>query len=283
MEKVKEVQPAAATPSPLKAPSKPLPTALTTGSGHSSAAPQSATPTKQQAALLSALSTVGGVVVVSAQPSSTLPNPPPLISVSSAPATTQGHGGSSSAGIKPSASLTLVGKLGQKSEPAVVQTQGVEIRQVNPITTTSDTKNSTGGLGAGKPKAFLTLMTSTAKKQPKKTPPSANKASKAQGNKTLLSSAQPKKADPTPSRTSNRSIKRPRTYDEECDDLKAVKPVPGKKQKGTPKVSGVCLCVCVEGGRGGKSICGLLTSNCQQLATGIRVESEEVFDCVQLY
>ena len=132
----------------------------------------------------------------------------------------------------------------QKLEPSTAQMAGIEIRHVAPGAATSGVvKNSMGGLGAGKPKAFLTFMTSSAKKPSKKTPPSAAKANRGQGNKnkvSLTSTAPlPKKGDsgPTPSRTSNRSIKRPRTYDEECDDLKVLKPTPGKKLKGTPKVS----------------------------------------------
>lgn len=102
-------------------------------------------------------------------------------------------------------------------------------------------------MGLGKPKAYLTMMTSkkqTSKKSPQGSslkPPSTAKATKGQGSKSKgspSSSAQPKKGETVgPSRTSNRSIKRPRTYDEEVDDLKAMKPTSSKKSKGMPKVS----------------------------------------------
>lgn len=105
-------------------------------------------------------------------------------------------------------------------------------------------KKSGGGLGAGKPKAFLALMASATKKQPaKKAPPGASKAGKGQGNKSKPSSSATtpsrKVEQQVPSRTSNRSIKRPRTYDEDLDDLKALKSSSSssKKAKGTPKVS----------------------------------------------
>ncbi len=106
-----------------------------------------------------------------------------------------------------------------------------------------------GGLGSGKPKAFLALMTSTTKKQVIKKspqasslkPPNTSKGTKGQGSKSKGSpsgSTQLKKGEAVgPSRTSNRSIKRPRTYDEEIDDLKAVKLPSSKKSKGMPKVS----------------------------------------------
>ncbi len=103
-----------------------------------------------------------------------------------------------------------------------------------------------GGLGAGKPKSFLALMgNSTPKKQSIKKP--ANRSggsggSKGQGykNKSSALSQSKKSGDSapnhTPSRSSNRSIKRPRTYDEELDDLKNLKSLATtKKSKGTGK------------------------------------------------
>lgn len=87
--------------------------------------------------------------------------------------------------------------------------------------------------------AFLALMTSGTKKPKKTSPGGVVKASKGQGTKKASpsSSALVKKlVDQAPSRTSNRSIKRPRTYDDDWDDVKAVKPSPIKKIKGTPKV-----------------------------------------------
>lgn len=103
---------------------------------------------------------------------------------------------------------------------------------------------SGGGIGAGKPKAFLTLMNSSSHTTPKRQPAKKSgslrgsgggSGSKGQGTKSKASpSSSSKKADVTPSRTSNRSIKRPRTYDEELDDLKALKL--SKKAKGVPKV-----------------------------------------------
>lgn len=238
----------------LKEPSKLLSTVTATSCGSTSPALLSL-PVRQQAPAPmanapSGLSTVNssgvvsGVVVVTAQHSSTLPNPPPLISVSNVPSMTQRL---AATGIKSSPSLTLLGKLTQKVESATSQAPGFKVAQVAPgLAAPSGVKNSGGGLGAGKPKAFLALMTSTAKKQLKKAPPGATKTSKGPGNKSkssLLSSALSRKGDPAPSRTSNRSIKRPRTYDEECDELKAMKPVPGKKLKGTLKVS-----IATEGG-----------------------------------
>ena len=105
-----------------------------------------------------------------------------------------------------------------------------------------------GGLGAGKPKAFLAFMTSATKKQPAKkpltTPKGGGGGGRGQGNKnkTPLSGGSKKGGEvkggeqQTPSRTSNRSIKRPRTYDEDLEDLKTLKSST-KKAKGTPKVS----------------------------------------------
>ena len=101
-------------------------------------------------------------------------------------------------------------------------------------------------MGAGKPKAFLTLMTSGSKKQPAKRSPGTSRA-KGQGNKSKSSASAAAASVSTPakkgeshvaSRTSNRSIKRPRTYDEDLDELKAVKASSSSKRaKGNPKVS----------------------------------------------
>lgn len=230
-------------PSPsLKVPSKLIFT-VTTGTASSTASPSTsspALPAKQQAQTPSALlvprlaST--GIVLMSAQHSSSLHKPPPLIATSKVP---QGVNATIGATITSIPSLSLAGKLAQKLEPVTVQTPGRVETQVVPGPSTP--KSSTGGLGAGKPKAFLALMTSSTKKQSKKTPPGAAKASKGQGNKNKASPSSSvllkKPVDQAPSRTSNRSIKRPRTYDEECDDQKALKPLLTKKIKGTPKVS----------------------------------------------
>ena len=106
----------------------------------------------------------------------------------------------------------------------------------------SPSSNSGGGLGAGKPKAFLALMTSSApKKQTKRATNNRAGASGSKGQGTTKTKASPsstvnsKKTEQLPSRTSNRNIKRPRTYDEELDDLKALKMSATKKAKGTPK------------------------------------------------
>lgn len=116
-----------------------------------------------------------------------------------------------------------------------------------------------GGLGAGKPKSFMSMMegTSTPKKQSKKAVGGGGSGGRGQGSRNkpspLSSGVTSKKAggEHAPSRTSNRNIKRPRTYDEEMDELKSVKASSSsKKAKATSKVSGgvgTVGVVCLEG------------------------------------
>ena len=107
--------------------------------------------------------------------------------------------------------------------------------------------STSGGLGAGKPKSFLTMMGSnstTKKSSIKKTTTNkpAGSGGRGQVNKgkpSPLSSTHPKKGEQAPSRSSNRSIKRPRTYDEELDGIKMMKMMVSKKTKGTAKSGGV--------------------------------------------
>jgi len=121
-----------------------------------------------------------------------------------------------------------------------------------------------GGLGAGKPKAFLAMMntasSTTPKKQTKKVDSSGGSGSggRGQGSKhrSPLSGSSTKKnaAEVVPSRSSNRNIKRPRTYEEEMDDLRAAaKASATKKTKITSKVGGVWEGES-KGGRGDKTV-----------------------------
>lgn len=198
--------------------------------------------------------TTGGTVIVSTKQSTgtALPKPPPLVAaVSSVPSVTQEANGST-ASSSTSGSSTIISSIGstktpQKLKAAEVPQTSTEAKPKELPTLTSavgsiksNTSGGGGGLGAGKPKAFLALMASATKKQlTKKVPPS--KANKGQKNKSKAPLSTPvlskKGGENAPSRTSNRSIKRPRTYDEELDDLKALKPSSSKKAKGPPKVS----------------------------------------------
>ena len=104
-----------------------------------------------------------------------------------------------------------------------------------------------GGLGAGKPKAFLAMMSnaSTPKKQTKKPAAAGGGGSggRGQGSKSKsspLSGSASKRpaAEVVPSRTSNRNIKRPRTYEEEMDEMRAAaKASAVKKAKTSSKVN----------------------------------------------
>ena len=109
------------------------------------------------------------------------------------------------------------------------------------------TSTNVGGLGAGKPKAFLAMMatnaSSTPKKQARKLDPSSLSGSGGRGqgskNRSPLSGSSTKKttAEVVPSRSSNRNIKRPRTYEEEMDEMRtAAKASAAKKAKATSKV-----------------------------------------------
>lgn len=254
-----------------QAPPKATPTVTAVGS---SSLPMKSLVSPSTTCTLSVIkpTTGGRSVVVSAQHSTTFPKPPPLITTVSGTPSTQGAVGTStntnSASDPASIPPIKTSQNPQATETSIPQTLG-EVKsktpQVHPMTTDtagitksirnilSGVGNRSGeGLGAGKPKAFLAMMASITKKQPTKRAPGNSKATKGQGTKKGSPSslaAHSKKGDQqAPSRTSNRSIKRPRTYDEDLDDLKMLKQPLSKKAKGTPKVSvmeslgSVCMC-----------------------------------------
>lgn len=223
-----------------------------------------------QATSLSVLvpTSAGRTVVASAHRPTGASNPPPMAPNAtlstgaplsqtrtielSAPSSIQGVSSENLTTIISMANL-LSGKLQQKPVATSGKVAAKDSPLVTPITTpvkgAVDSGKPAGGLGAGKPKAFLALMASATKKQLTKKSPGAAKASKGPGNRTKVSPLNPgssKKAEQqVPSRSSNRSIKRPRTYDEDMDELNAMKPFAMKKAKGTSKVSVCATCACV--------------------------------------
>lgn len=227
--------------------------------------PPSTTPQANQVSVLVPPSTTSRTVVASTHRLTGVSNPPPLISmaphatgapssqtrtISSTPSSSQGVSNENLTAILSMANL-LSGKLPPKAASGKVVAKDLTTPITTPDKGGADSGKPAGGLGAGKPKAFLALMASATKKHLTKKSPGAAKASKGQGNRTTTNKMSPlnlgssKKAEqPVPSRSSNRSIKRPRTYDEDMDELKAMKPFTVKKAKGASKVS-VCMYVCV--------------------------------------
>lgn len=178
-----------------------------------------------------------------------LPKPPPLINTSSLSAKLQ-------ISSVPSPSSLVKDSVKGPVDPNVTPTLSSGGGISNPSTSAIKLEVDIGasqkippggpplnvGLGAGKLKAFMSMLnvSSTPKKQStKKT--GRGSGGRGQGGRTkpspLGSGAASKKGggEQAPSRSSNRNIKRPRTYDEEMDELKTTASF-SKKAKAAPKV-----------------------------------------------
>ncbi len=188
----------------------------------------------------------------------TLSKPPPLISVSSLGTTDSIP--KAQATVKLKAEPVSPGKEGSMDSLSQAVTAEEKATTLNPKSSSKQAdsessklepaKNlvsspaSTGGLGAGKPKAFLAMMNSavsTPKKQTKRPAVGGGgSGGRGQGSKSksspLSSSSKKQVVDVVPSRSSNRNIKRPRTYEEEMDEMKATARTSVKKAKTTSRV-----------------------------------------------
>ena len=208
-------------------------------------------------------SPVEGRNPISSVPLKTLPKPPPLINTSSISTseTLKVHSVSEATscsilkdGVEPTLTQRVSGNGSIKqSTPAPKLVPDVDSNQKIPPPPGGGGSPNVG-LGAGKLKAFISILgnAATPKKQStKKAGGTGGSGSKGQGVRSkpppLSSSVPSKKAggDQAPSRSSNRNIKRPRTYDEEMDELKSTKASFTKKGKTSSKVCGVFELVCL--------------------------------------
>ena len=187
--------------------------------------------------------TMGGSLTHASHPAA-LPKPPPLISTSNLIASVPSSSSSVKDPVEPS-STQAVNSVG-------INNQSTSVIKLEGDSNSSQKVPSAGpslsvGLGAGKLKAFISMLGgSTPKKQStKKASGGVGTGGRGQGGRSkpspLSSGASSRKVggDLAPSRSSNRNIKRPRTYDEEMDELKTMKALFAKKAKAAPKVSDV--------------------------------------------